>query len=77
MLAVDDLQDRLSFSGCTSMHFDHPQGMGRIGVSGCIIGVVFGIHAGLLTALLVMGISSWFSHAVVGPSSLPLPAVFA
>lgn len=65
---VNDIQEVLNYEHCSSEHFTSMHGLGRTGVSGSIVGAVFGFHLALLLSLLVMGGSSLIAQSLVSLS---------
>jgi protein-S-isoprenylcysteine O-methyltransferase len=60
MQYIDTLQDKLEFAGWQSDSFNHKHGLGRIGLTGFLLGTTLGLHLCLLLMALL-----------VDPSALP------
>jgi hypothetical protein len=50
---LDNLQNRLNYSGCVNRQFTN-DGMGKIGTTGFLIGLVGGLHLGIFLTFLLL-----------------------
>lgn len=66
LIYVDKLQDALNFEGSDShLQFSNKLSLGRIGVTGFMIGMVVGFHFCLYLCLLLFGTTSLFGSSMV------------
>ena len=49
---IDSIQDALNFDGCQGAQFCGKHSLGKIGTTGFVLGLVGGIHLGVLVAIL-------------------------
>jgi hypothetical protein len=50
---MDDVQSTLNFHGCRNVHYNSPHGIGKIGFTGFVVGLLAGIHLCLAIMLLI------------------------
>lgn len=58
---LDRLQGILNFRGCGNKQFAKQDGMGRIGTTGFVLGLVGGVHLGTVFILIILGTSIQFT----------------
>lgn len=56
---IDEIQEALDYSGCTGPQFQGKMTLGRIGTTGCLLGLVAGIHVGIFASIIVTCIATW------------------
>lgn len=66
MFLIDQLQDTLNFEGCISNeNYNTTKSIGRIGLTGYLIGLFGGIHLTIWIIFFIFDIQSPFCNALV------------
>lgn len=74
---MEHLQTMLNFDTNTPLiasnpHYNSNTGLGRVGLIGFLLGIAFGLHAMLWCVIVVLGLTSSFSTALVSSLLVPL-----